>query len=39
MKGPDASLWKVGVQDEYNSLIECKVWPYPGSQVARCEDF
>jgi hypothetical protein len=26
MKGPEASLWKQGIQNEYDSLIERKIW-------------
>jgi hypothetical protein len=39
MKGPDALLWKVDMQDEYNSLIERKIWTLvPKPQDAKIFD-
>jgi hypothetical protein len=40
MKGPEAFLWKQGLQGEYDSLIERKVWILvPMPQDAKIFDF
>ena len=39
MKGPEASQWKQGLQSEYDSLIERKVWTLvPMPQDAKIFD-
>jgi hypothetical protein len=40
MKGPETSLWKQGLQNEYDSLIERKIWILvPMPQDAKIFDF
>jgi hypothetical protein len=40
MKGPEVSLWKQGLQSEYDSLIERKIWTLvPMPQDAKIFDF
>jgi hypothetical protein len=39
MKGPEAPLWKQGLQSEYDSLIERKIWTLvPMPQDAKIFD-